>query len=191
MPASVTTTQPPRGPQHRRLGTNTRRAVLVTHIASAGAWLGVDVAMAVLIVTAMATDEPGTRAVSLQALELVAVWPLLVCGLACLISGLVLGLGSRWGLVRYWWVAAKLVINLVLVALVVLSLRLELAAQAEQARRFLAGEPVVFDLTNLLYPPTVSPTLLLVATVLSVVKPWGRIRSRTAVSGSGAATRPS
>jgi len=157
----------------------TRRVVLIIHIAAAGAWLGVDVAMAVLIVAAMATADPGTRAFSLQALELITVWPLLSCGLVCLLSGIVLGLGSRWGLLRYWWVTTKLVINLVLTALVLVSLRFEVAQHAVQARRLLAGEPVTFDLSNLIYPPTVSPTLLLVAMTLSVVKPWDRIRPLT------------
>jgi len=90
-----------------RLGTRTRRSVLVLHIASAGAWLGVDVAMAVLIVTALVADDPATKALSYRALELVAVVPLLACGLVCLLTGIVLGLGSRWGLVRYWWVAVS------------------------------------------------------------------------------------
>jgi hypothetical protein len=162
-----------------RLGTRTRRAVLVTHIASAGAWLGVDVAMAVLIVTAMTADEPTTLVFSLQALELVSIWPLLACGLLCLLSGIVLGLGSKWGLVRYWWVATKLALNLVLTGLVVVSLQSEVVEQAALARRLAAGEAVTFDLSNLIYPPTVSPTLLLVALTLSVVKPWGRIRRRT------------
>jgi hypothetical protein len=161
-----------------RLGTRTRRAVLIAHIASAGAWLGVDVAMAVLIVTAMTTDELGTLAFTLQALELVSVWPLLACGLLCLLSGIVLGLGSRWGLVRYWWVTVKLVLNLVLTALVLISLRGEVTAQAALARRAASGGMVTFDLSNLIYPPTVSPTLLLVAIALSVIKPWGRRRGR-------------
>lgn len=165
----------PAGPR-RRLGIRTRRAVLITHIAAAGAWLGVDVAMAVLIVTAWTTDDPDTRVFTLQSLELVTVWPLLACGLLCLVSGLVLGLGSKWGLIRYWWVAVKLILNLVLTALVVTTLQFEVAEQADQARRLAAGQPVTFDLSNLVYPPTVSPTLLLVALTLSVVKPWGRIR---------------
>jgi hypothetical protein len=159
-----------------RLGTRTRRAVLIVHIASSGAWLGVDVAMAVLIVTAMLAEDPGTLAFSLQALELVAVWPLLACGTLCLLSGLVLGLGSRWGVLRYRWVAIKLLLNVVLTALVLLTLRPEVTHQAQQARRLLAGEPVTFDLASLVYPPTVSPALLLVAMTLSVVKPWGPVR---------------
>lgn len=121
----------------------------------------------------MTTDEPATLAFSLQALELVSIWPLLACGLLCLLSGIVLGLGSKWGLVRYWWVAAKLALNLVLTGLVVATLQFEVTEQADLARRLAAGEPVTFDLSNLIYPPTVSPTLLLVAITLSVVKALG------------------
>jgi len=160
----------------RRLGVRTRRAVLITHIASAGAWLGIDVAMAVVVVTAMTTDDVATRVFCLQALEVFTVWPLLVSGLVCLLSGVVLGLGSKWGVVRYWWVSVKLVLNLLLTALVLIALRPEVTGLAAQARRWVAGEPVTFDLSNLIYPPTVSPALLLVAMTLSVVKPWGRIR---------------
>jgi uncharacterized membrane protein len=171
------TTAPARSPSAwPRLGTRTRRLVLITHIASAGAWLGVDVAMAVLIATAVTTDDPGTLAFSLQALELVSIWPLLACGLLCLLSGTVLGLGGKWGLLRYWWVAVKLVLNLVLTGLVLVALLPEVTDQADRARRLAAGEAVTFDLSNLIYPPTVSPALLLVAIALSVIKPWGRIR---------------
>jgi uncharacterized membrane protein len=167
---------PPRRGASFRLGPRTRRAVLVAHIASAGAWLGVDVAMAVLIVTAMTTHDVATQVFTLQALELVAIWPLLTCGVVCLLSGVALGLGSKWGVLRYWWVAVKLVLNLVLTGLVLVSLQFEVTEQADRARRLAAGEAVAFDLDNLIYPPTVSPTLLLVAITLSVVKPWGRIR---------------
>ncbi len=53
-----------------------------------------------------------------------------------------------------------------------------MAEQADRARRSLVGESVTFDLADLVYPPTVSPALLLAAMTLSVVKPWGRIRTR-------------
>jgi hypothetical protein len=56
--------------------------------------------MAVLVFTALTTDTTTTRATSFQALELVAVWPLLVTGLVCLASGVLLGLGDKYGLVR-------------------------------------------------------------------------------------------
>ena len=159
-----------------RLGSRARKSVLVLHIASAGAWLGVDVVMGVLIFTALASDDPATRALCYRALELVAVGPLLACGLLSLLTGGVLGLGSRYGLLRYWWVVGKLGLNLVLTALVLVALAPEVAAHADQARRFQAGLPAPLEVGQLIFPPIVSPTALLVAMVLAVFKPWGRIR---------------
>ena len=160
-----------------RLGARTRKSVLLVHIASAGAWLGIDVVMAVLVFTALGTDDDRTKALAFRALELVAVWPLLTMGMLCLLTGILLGLGSRYGLVRYWWVAVKLALNLVLSGLVLVALAPEVADAAERARQFDAGLPAPLGVGDLIFPPIVSPTALLVAMVLAVFKPWGRIRA--------------
>jgi hypothetical protein len=159
-----------------RLGTTTRKSVLVVHIASAGAWIGVDVVMAVLVFTALLSDDDRTKALSFRALELVAVGPLLAIGLLCLLSGVLLGLSSRYGLVRYWWVVVKLVLNLLLTGLVLVALAPEVADAAERARQFDAGLPAPLGVGDLIFPPIVSPTALLTAMALAVFKPWGRIR---------------
>jgi hypothetical protein len=161
-----------------RLGSRTRKGVLVAHIASAGAWLGIDVVMAVLVFTALLSDDTGTRALCYQALELFAVWPLFAAGVVCLASGVVLGLGSKYGLVRYWWVAVKLVLNILLTGLVLVALRPGLSGLGQLGRELAAGEPVAASLGDMIYPPIVSPTALLIAMLLSVFKPWGRIRRR-------------
>ena len=159
-----------------RLGATARKSNLLVHIPSAGAWLGIDLVMAVLVFTALGSADDRIKALSFQALELAAVGPLLATGLVCLLSGVLLGLGSKYGLVRYWWVAVKLVLNLVLTGLVLVALAPEVAAHADQARRFLAGEPASLGVGDLIFPPIVSPTALLVAMTLAVFKPWGRIR---------------
>jgi hypothetical protein len=82
--------------------------------------------------------------------------------------------------VRYWWVAIKLVMNVVLVVLVAFALRPGVIEVAEQGRRFMVGEPVSLAVDGLIFPPIVSTSALLVATVLAVYKPWGRIRRRRA-----------
>ena len=159
-----------------RLGPRTRKSVLLVHIASAGAWLGVDVVMAVLVFTALATDDDRTKALAFRALELVAVGPLLALGLLCLFTGVLLGLGSRYGLVRYWWVAIKLTLNLLLTSLVLVALAPTVADAADRARQFDAGVPAPLGIGDLIFPPIVSPTALLVAMFLAIFKPWGRIR---------------
>jgi hypothetical protein len=163
-----------------RLGGRTRKGVLLVHIASAGVWLGIDVVMGVLVFTALLSDDDRTKALSFRALELVAVGPLLATGLVCLLTGILLGLSSKYGLVRYWWVAVKLVLSLLLTALVLVALAPEVAAAAERARQFDAGLPAPLGIGNLIFPPIVSPTALLVAMTLAVFKPWGRIRSARA-----------
>lgn len=152
--------------------------MLVVHIVAAGAWIGIDVVMAVLVFTALLTDKVATAAVSYQALELFAIWPLALTGLVCLASGVTLGLGTKYGLVRYWWVTTKLVINVVFVALVPLSLQSTVTEAAAAGRQFTDGALVTVPTTDLLFPPIVSPLGLLIAFVLAVYKPWGRIRTR-------------
>jgi hypothetical protein len=163
-----------------RLGARTRKGVLVVHIVSAGTWIGIDVVMGVVVFTTLLAEDDNTRALCYRALELFAVWPLIATGLLCLASGVVLGLGTKWGLIRYWWVATKLALNVLLVALVPIALRPEVIEKAEQGRRFMSGEAASLAVGDLVFPPIVSPTLLLVAFVLAVFKPWGRIRGRQA-----------
>src|SRR3712207_2613881 len=173
------------GAQPWRLGTRTRKGFLVVHIVSAGVWIGIDVVMAVFIFTALLTDDDSTRALCYRALELFVIWPLLTTGLICLASGVVLGLGTKYGLMRYWWVAIKLVLNILLTALVPIALRPEVSKAAEQGWRFAAGEPASLVVGNLIFPPIVSPTALLLAMVLAVFKPWGRIRKASAAQQDG------
>jgi uncharacterized membrane protein len=154
--------------------------MLVLHIVGGGVWLGLDAAMAVLVFTAMSTDSVATRAHALQSLQLVTVWPMLTAAVLSLITGVVLGLGSKYGLVRYWWVLIKLVINLLFATLIVVALRGGVEEAAEIGRRLVDGLPVAWNPWNMSFPPIVSPTGLLVAVALSVFKPWGRIRWRRA-----------
>ena len=176
--ASATPTRATTSTRPRRLGARTRKAVLVVHIVSAGSWIGLDVVMAVLVFTGLFTGDNRVKALCFQVLELIVIWPLLSVGLLCLVSGVVLGLGSKYGLVRYWWVAAKLVINVLFNVLVLVSLRPGAADVAEQGRRLADGDVATIAVGGLVFPPIVSPTMLIVAVLLSVYKPWGRIRRR-------------
>jgi hypothetical protein len=156
-----------------------RRAALGVHLWSGGAWIGMDLVLGILVVTALTTDDVALRAVCLQAFELFAIWPLTLVGLLCLVSGVLLGLGTPYGLLRYWWVAVKLAINLVLSTLVIVLLGPGMRRAGEQGRELAAGGAVSTDVSSLVMPPTVTIVALTVAVWLSVVKPWGRIgRSR-------------
>lgn len=171
-PARQRTASSPR----MRMGRRLHKTVLLVHIVVAGAWIGLDVVMGTLVLTGVLTDDVGTRAVAWQAIELFAVWPMAVLAVATLASGVLLGLGTKYGLVRYWWVLVKLVMNVVLVVLVVFVLRGGVHELADQGRLLEDGSASSVALGDMAFPPIVSTTALLVASLLSVFKPWGRVR---------------
>ena len=172
----MSVTRPARG----RLGIRGRRAILVVHILSAGTWIGVDVLVAVLVLTGWFADDLAVRGLAYQALASFVVWPMLIAGLVSLTSGLLLGLGTRWGVLRYWWVVVKLALNLVLCTLIVVALRPGMPEVGSYGASLAAGGQPSQDVSFLFFPPAVSLSALTLATVLAVFKPWGRLKTRGA-----------
>lgn len=159
-------------PMPRRL----RQAVLTLHIVAAGSWVGIDVLVAVLVGTGRLAPDAATRGLAYQALGTFVALPMLVTALVCLGSGLLLGWSSRWGVLRYWWVLVKLAVTVVLTLLILGVLAPGMPDVVEAGRVVSAGGPPAASLETLVYPPTVSLTTLGIATVLSVFRPWGKLR---------------
>jgi hypothetical protein len=160
-----------------RLGGRARKAILLLHILAAGIWIGVDVIVGALVFGAWVSDDRGVDGVAYQALAMFVLWPMLAAALVCLASGVLLGLGSKYGLIRYKWVAVKLVLNVVLCVLILTQLRPMLAQVGEYGRDLTAAGAVAEqDVSSLFFPPVVSLVTLVFASWLSVFKPWGRTR---------------
>ncbi|MER7013783.1 hypothetical protein ABT324_20390 [Saccharopolyspora sp. NPDC000359] len=168
----------------RRLSGRGRKALLTAHLLAAAAWFGIDLALGTLVVTALVTDSPQTAGAALQAVGIFAVWPMFGASLVCLASGAVLGLGTKYGLLRYWWVVVKLAINVLFSVLIVVALRPGLNQAADLGARLAAGDTSTAVPLNLLGPVSVAPTLLLTAYLLSVFKPWGRLSGRRSTPSS-------
>jgi hypothetical protein len=182
IPARPAAARVPRG-RRLRLSPGWHKTTLVTHIVSAGAWIGIDVLVAVLVLTGRFAGDVQQRSLAYRALAAFVVWPMLASGLVCLATGLILGLATTWGLLRYWWVAVKLTLNLVLCTLIVLVLQPGMDQVSEYGQDLLNGTADPAAVATLFFPPAVSLTTLTLATVLAVVKPWGRIRRRRAERG--------
>jgi hypothetical protein len=165
------------GHRRRPLSRQWRRAVLAVHIIAGGTWIGIDVIVAVLVLTGRFSGDVAVRSLAFRSLAAFAVWPMLTAGLVSLASGVALGRGTRWGLVRYWWVAVKLALNVVLCALILLVLQPGMSEVGQYGQDLLAGHPDPGRVSTLFFPPAVSLTALALATVLAVFKPWGRTRA--------------
>ncbi len=148
-----------------------RRFTLTTHVTSSVGWLG-----AVLVFIALAgigltsADDRVVRGAYL--LMAPAAWFVLVpLAHASLLSGLILSLGTAWGLFRHYWVALKLVIT----SFATVILLVYMATFREMAG--VAADPVAdLDLARNPSPlihGILALVLLVVATVLAIYKPFG------------------
>lgn len=161
-----------------RLTPAARQAVLVLHAVTGISWMGVDIALLVLLITARTTNDATLVVSGFNAIRMivpVAVPPL---SLGILVTGLLLGLGTPWGLVRYWWVLVKLILSLVMTILVFVSLVPAVNSIAVLSTTPMSADAVRASLgslpTQLMFPPVVSFLMLGVATILSIFKPWRR-----------------
>jgi hypothetical protein len=152
-----------------KLRPGARRALLTLHIVSGVGLLGSVAAVLAINIRAAATSDPGLAAASYELLAMFTVLlgiPLSLTGLA---TGILLGLSSAWGVLRYAWVVAKLVLLLgvILVGALVLG-------PGTDAMRTGAGGAEARLIAGSAY----DVVALLMATGLSVFKPRRRGRAR-------------
>lgn len=131
-----------------------RQIWMILHVVCSVGWLGVLIASLALCLTALGTDDPARSAALHTAVTSLSDTFVLPGTLLVLLTGVVLGMGTRWGLVKHYWVLGKLVIALVLLVV-----------------------------ANIVFAETAGAVSLLtlltsLATVLSILKPWGRVNWR-------------
>jgi hypothetical protein len=108
MTTSTSTTGRPAAAQRRRLAPGTRRAVLVVHILASVALLGASASILLLGVSGATTDDPELAKAAFQFASTSGMAFGIPLSFTALISGLVLALRGKWGLLRYPWVTIKL-----------------------------------------------------------------------------------
>jgi hypothetical protein len=164
MPALATRPRPP--VVGRRWSRRPRQVLLLLHILSSVGWWGAAVTVAGFALTAVVTDDPALTRALLTAVG-VAVWITVAGALTAATTGILLGLGSRWGVIRYRWVVVKEAIAVVMLVTDLLVVRPDVV-------KALAG---TMPRPALLGPTVAHVVFLTVATILSVFKPWGPVRS--------------
>jgi hypothetical protein len=165
-------------PSRFRLAPRTRKLVLLVHVISSVGWLGIHLGNIVFVMVGLLTSDPATQRTAFLAVELLGGIVLIPISLLAFTTGVILGLGTKWGLVRHWWVLTKFVLTLVPVFLIPLSLLPGYGELADAVR--LAPDGQLADVgshgSSMVGAAVVSTTMYVTSTVLSVFKPWGRTR---------------
>ena len=94
-----------------RLSPRVRRAVLTTHIIASVGLLGDVAALLATTIRAATTNDPDLAASCYELMSMFSMLFGIPLSFASLVTGLLLGFGSKWGVLRYRWVTAKLLLN--------------------------------------------------------------------------------
>ena len=150
-----------------------RKLALTIHVAASVGWLGAVVVFAALGVTGLYADDQLTVRGCYIAMDAATRWVILPLSVAALITGVVQGLGTQWGLFRHYWVIAKLVITVVSTALLTVHMMpIALLARAA-AERPLVSTDLRRLRVQIVLDAVLAIVALITATVLSVYKPFG------------------
>jgi hypothetical protein len=157
-----------------------RKLALTSHVTSSVGWLGAVAAYLALAVIGLTSQDSEMARAAYRSMEVIG-WAVIVpCAFATLLSGVIQSLGTEWGLLRHYWIVAKLALTIVATGVLLMHVptisrmaRLAVITTLSTGDfRVLRVQLVVHAVGGLL--------VLLATTALSVYKPWGRIGSARA-----------
>jgi len=160
-----------------------RKFSLTLHVTSSVGMLGAIAAFLTLAIAALTARNERLVVGAYLAMDPIARMVILPLMFGSLLSGLVLGLGTPWGLVRHYWVLIKLTVTGF--AAVVLLIKMPLIAEAARMAAAPTSDSDSLRLVGqqLLFHSAAGLTLLLPPMVLSTYKPRGLTRHGLARQG--------
>src|SRR5215211_9490247 len=90
-----------------------RRFALAAHIALAVGWIGAVAGYIALDVAAATSQDAQALRACYLAMGLIAWYVIVPLALASLLTGLLMSLGTRWGLFRHYWVMISLLLIII------------------------------------------------------------------------------
>jgi hypothetical protein len=164
-----------------------RKLALTAHVTSSVGWLGAVAAFLALAVAGLTSQDAQLVRAAYLTMEVTGWFVIVPLSLATLPTGLVMSLGTEWGLFRHYWVVAKLLITLLATGLLLVHMQpvghlARAVAETTLAKGELAGLRL-----QLVADAGAALVALLAATALSVYKPRGMTRYglRTLDPGGG------
>ncbi len=158
-----------------RLSRRARKFWLTVHLVCSIGWVGAVAAYLVLDIQATAGQDVQTLQAAYIAMEMVTWWAIVPLAIVSLATGLVLSLGTKWGLVRHWWVVISLVLTVFAIAVLLVETQ-TIASHAASASDPATTDEELRSLPGTLVHSIGGLVVLLVVLVLNMYKPKGLTR---------------
>ncbi|WP_225884473.1 hypothetical protein [Streptomyces sp. fd1-xmd] len=139
-------------------------------------WFGSVAAFLALALAGLTSSSPETVRAAYVAMEVVGWFVIVPLSIATLVTGVVQSLGTVWGLMRHYWVIAKLLITVVATVLLLVHMQPVGHLADAAARAALVGGELEGMRIQLVADAGAAIVVLLTAAGLSVFKPRGMTR---------------
>jgi hypothetical protein len=159
-------------PDRMQLSAGLRKFTLAVHIAFSVGWIGAVAGYIALDVAVATSQEAQTLRAAYLAMGLIARYVIVPLAFAALLTGLVISVGTKWGLFRHYWVLISLLLTLFATA-VLLSETRTISAFADIAADPTTSGDDLRALGSTLVHSIGGTVVLLVIQVLNVYKPPG------------------
>jgi uncharacterized membrane protein len=169
-----------------------RKAALTVHITLSVGWIGAVAAYIALDVAAATSHDALILRAAYAGMDNIAGGVIVPLALASLLTGVVMSVGTRWGLFRHYWVLISLLLTTI-ATLVLLAETQTISRFADTAADPTTSSDDLRALGNTLVHSVGGLAVLLVILVLNMYKPRGMTRygwrKQQAERGSRAAAR--
>lgn len=150
-----------------------RKFALTAHITSSVGWLGAVAGFMALAVAGLASQDGQMVRAAYLAMKLIGWFVIVPLSFASPLTGLVMSLGTMWGLFRHYWVVVKLLITLPATILLLVHMQ-PIGHLARVVTETTLTDGDLSGLrTQLIANAGAALLVLLVGTALSVYKPQG------------------
>ncbi len=152
-----------------------RKFALAAHITLAVGWIGAVAGYIALDVAAATSQDAQTLRAAYLAMEVIAWYVIVPLALASLLSGLVMSVGTKWGLFRHYWVLISLLLTIIATVVLVVETQ-TISHFADIAADPTTSSDDLGALGSTLVHSAGGTVVLLVILVLNVYKPRGMTR---------------
>ena len=152
-----------------------RKFALAAHLTLSVGWIGAVAAyLALDVSTATSQDVQVLRAAYLG-MEPIARYIIVPLAFASLVTGLVMSVGTKWGLLRHYWVLISLLLTIIATAVLLVEIQV-ISSLADMAADPTTSSDELRAMGSTLVHSVGGTVVLLVILVLNVYKPQGMTR---------------
>lgn len=152
-----------------------RKLTLAVHLTVSVGWIGAVAGYLALDITTVTSDRAHALRAAFIGMDLIARNAIVPLAFAALITGIVMSVGTKWGLFRHYWVLISLMLTVIATAVLLVEVRVirslaDMAADPATSGEHLRAMP------STLVHSVGGTVVLLVILMLNVYKPQGLTR---------------